>query len=109
MLHFCQTYKGAISVFLSLILLPVFLLAGVIIDGSRLYACRNIVSGAGDLAMNAALADYDPILKDMYGLFAMAGEEVSDDTVRKYFSENINAQNLDRGGSYGRLDRKSVV
>ena len=53
--------------------------------------------------MNAALADYDPILKDMYGLFAMAGEEVSDDTVRKYFSENINAQNLDRGGSYGRL------
>ncbi len=103
MLHFCQTYKGAISVFLSLILLPVFLLAGVIIDGSRLYACRNIVSGAGDLAMNAALADYDPILKDMYGLFAMVGEEVSDDTVRKYFSENINAQNLDRGGSYGRL------
>lgn len=102
MMRFCQSYKGAISVFLTLILLPTFVLAGVIIDGSRIYASRNIVSGAGDLAMNAALADYDSKLKDMYSLFAMANDQVPDATVKKYFNESINGDNLGSDG-YNRL------
>ena len=33
--------------------------SGIIVDASRLFASKTVVSGAGDLAMNAALAQYD--------------------------------------------------
>lgn len=104
MVKFCYSHKGAISVFLLLVLLPMFILAGVIIDGSRIYASRNIVSGAGDLTMNAALADYDTVLKDMYSLFAMANDKASDDKLEQYFKESINSGNL----SYGNYDNLPV-
>ena len=58
MLKICEKNKGAISVFLTLILLPTFIFGGVIIDGSRILGAKNIISGAGDLAMNGALSNY---------------------------------------------------
>ena len=68
---FFRKTKGAISIFLVLIMLPMFTCAGLIVDGARISAARTSVTGAGDLAMNAALSEYDEILKDVYGLFAM--------------------------------------
>ena len=60
----------SICVFLTLILVPVLIFSGIIVDASRLFASKTVVSGAGDLAMNAALAQYDKMLKDSYGLTA---------------------------------------
>ena len=67
-----QRQKGSVSVFLAIILLTTFLFSGVIIDGGRIYAGRTIASGAGQLALNAGLSNYDTALKDAYGLNAMA-------------------------------------
>ena len=71
MLKFCEKNKGAISVFLCLILLPTLLAGGLTTDAARIYLSKVIVSDAGEMAMNAALAQYDINLLDKYGLFVM--------------------------------------
>ena len=53
------------------------------VDASRLFASKTVVSGAGDLTMNAALAQYDKKLKDKYGLTAMAKSPDSSDEQQK--------------------------
>lgn len=97
MQFFCGKNRGAISVFLTLILVPVLIFSGIIVDASRLYASKTVVSGAGDLTLNAALARYDKKLKDSYGLIAMA-DDPSSPSVRvqleQNFRESCNASTL---------------
>ncbi len=102
--------KGAISIFLILIMVPVFIFSGIIIDGSRISAAKTAVSGAGDLAANAALSEYDRVLKDIYGLFAVSeSEEELQDNVSKYFYNTINNANiLDGSDSYTRNFLNSI-
>ena len=95
---FCGKQRGSICVFLTLILVPVLLFSGIIVDASRLFASKTVVSGAGDLTMNAALAQYDKNLKDGYGLTAMAKAPDSPDEkqkLRQIFCESIYAGNLE--------------
>ena len=95
MRFFTKQVQGSISLFLVLIMLPMFVLAGLIVDGARISAARTAVSGAGDLAMNAALSEYDKVLHDVYGLFAMS--ESMDElqtNVNLYFSNTINNTGL---------------
>ena len=85
--------RGAISVFLCLILLPVLVFCGIIVDASRLFASKTVVSAAGDLTMNAALSAYDKELKDKYGLLAMAEKPESPkmkESLLQYFRESCN-------------------
>lgn len=95
MLKFCRRHDGAISVFLTLILIPTLLFAGVVVDGTRIYGSKNIISGAGDLAMNGALAGYDSNLNDAYGLIAMSKtpEELSSN-LQDYFEATLTANGL---------------
>ena len=88
---------GSICVFLTLILVPVLIFSGIIVDASRLFASKTVVSGAGDLAMNAALAQYDKMLKDSYGLTAMAkdpGSPEEQEALKQMFCESISARYL---------------
>ena len=80
---FCGKQRGSICVLLTLILVPVLMFSGIIVDASRLFASKTVVSGAGDLTMNAALAQYDKKLKDTYGLTAMAKTPDSPDEQQK--------------------------
>lgn len=95
MWEFCKKYDGAISVFLTLILIPTLLFAGVVVDGVRIYGSKNMISGAGDLAMNGALAGYDGSLNDAYGLIAMSKtpEELSSN-LQDYFESTLTANGL---------------
>lgn len=98
MQFFCGKQRGSICVFLTLILVPVLLFSGIIVDASRLFASKTVVSGAGDLTMNAALAQYDKNLKDGYGLTAMAKAPDSPEEKQKLqqiFCESIYAGNLE--------------
>lgn len=101
---FCGKQRGSICVLLTLILVPVLMFSGIIVDASRLFASKTVVSGAGDLTMNAALAQYDKKLKDTYGLTAMAKTPDSPDEQQKLeqmFKESINAKNLTGESSDG--------
>lgn len=95
MLRFCEKSKGAISVFLTLILLPTFIFGGVIIDGSRILGAKNLVSGAGDMALNGALSNYQEELNQTYGLLAMAStaEEVNS-VMKDFFETTLNANGI---------------
>ena len=83
---------GAISVLLVIILLPMMTLSALIVDSSRINMSQAMVSSAGDLTMNAALADYDTILKDVYGLFAMSQDKTDEELAEElkgYFQKTL--------------------
>ena len=63
---------GSLTVFMSLILTAVMIFTTVLIDGGRIILARNVVSGAGDMALNAGLTYYNSVLQDTYGLFAIS-------------------------------------
>ena len=93
MLNFMRKNRGSISIFLCLILLPMVTYSAMIVDASRMQSCRTQLQGAGDLTMNAALSEYEQILEDMYGLFAVS--ENSDElkkSLENYFYETISGQ-----------------
>lgn len=84
--------QGSISVLLIIILLPTMVLSALIVDTSRTNMARSMVSGAGDLAINSALADYDTILKDVYGLFAMSQAKTNEQLaaeIKEYFEDTL--------------------
>ena len=107
---FFRKTKGAISIFLVLVMLPMFTCAGLIVDGARISAARTSATGAGDLAMNAALSEYDEILKDVYGLFAMSETTAElEANVSRYFSNTINNEGIMQGSdSYTRSFVNSI-
>ncbi len=82
--------KGFISIFLCLLLVPMVTYSTMIIDASRLQMSRVQMQSAGDLAMNAALSEYEHKLEEMYGLFAVAqNQDDIEKAVNRYFRETI--------------------
>ncbi len=92
----CYRHRGAISVFLTLILLPVVVFGGLVTDAVRIYHSQGLVSEAGELAMNAGLSYYDVELKDDYGLFVMtlSADEMTK-TLEQYFVNSIRSSGLE--------------
>lgn len=88
--------QGSISVLLVIILLPMMTFSAVIVDLSRINMAKQMMSSAGDLTMNTALANYDTILKDVYGLFAMSQVKNMDnkqlgEELNKYFAKTLSS------------------
>ncbi|NJD04294.1 MAG: hypothetical protein FIA99_17250, partial [Ruminiclostridium sp.] len=83
--------SGQITVFLSIILLSVIILAGVLVDASRVSSGESLVRSAVSSAARSVLAGYGSRLKESYGLFAFdaANEEELEDTVKYYLEKNL--------------------
>ena len=62
--------RGAISIFLVIILVPMMMVSSLFVDAGRVRLAEGTAKAASDLALNTALTDYDTVLKDIYGLFA---------------------------------------
>lgn len=105
-----KALKGSISLFLAIIMLPLYTFAGVIVDGARISAAKNHVSCAGDLAINAALSEFDEDLLKMYGLFAVAEDDKTlTDSISRYFYNTIEkTDNLEATDSYTRSFLRSI-
>lgn len=96
--------KGAISVFLCLILLPVLLVGGLTVDASRIYMSKVVISDAGEMAMNAGLAQYNEVLHDEWGLFVMnQSPELMSDSLEAYFNMSLNGTGLPDADDYDRI------
>ena len=90
-----KALRGAITILLVIILIPMMTLSAMVVDTSRLHLAKGMVSSAGDLAMNAALANYDSVLKEVYGLFAMSQtEEELRDNIYDYFETTLVSNNI---------------
>lgn len=82
---FMQKQKGAISIFMAVIMFSMFVLTSVFVDGSRIRSAETIVQSASDSAIRSVLAKYDKDLKDRYGLFTLE-EENSESIKQDYFN-----------------------
>lgn len=87
--------KGAISVFLSIILVPCIVVSSVFVDLGRVHLSKTMAESSADLALNSLLTNYDADLKDWYGMVASCQNiqefyEVS----AQYFLRTISSQNL---------------
>lgn len=94
--QFKKKIQGSISLLLVIILLPMMTFSAIIVDMSRINMARQMLSSAGDLTMNTALANYDTILKDVYGLFAMSQQKGMDNValgkeLNKYFAKTLSS------------------
>ncbi len=96
--------KGTISVFLTLILLPVLLVGGMTVDASRIWMSKAVISDAGEMAMNAGLAQYNEKLHDEYGLLVMekSPEDMEDD-LEAFFNGSLNGTGMPGTGEYKRI------
>lgn len=96
--------KGAISVFLSVILLPMLIVALLVNDAARIYCAKSVIADAGEMAMNAALAQYNVEMKDEYGLIAMEKEPSSmQGDLEQYFTTSLNGSGLGGSGDYKQI------
>lgn len=99
---YVKRQKGAISVFLSLVLVPVIIFSLLTVDAARIYSSKVVISDAGEMAMNAALAQYDEQLFDKYGLFGMSSTpESMESSLSEYFETTLN--------SSGETDYKQIL
>ena len=67
--------KGAVTVFVTLLLIPAMLVSGTAVDLVRIHTARSIVQDANQLAANAVLTQYDALLKDLYGVMGVAKDD----------------------------------
>ena len=70
MYDFMYKNKGAISIFLVIVLIPMLVFSSIFVDMSRINLAKSVAESSGELTLNTALTNYDAVLKDMYGLFA---------------------------------------
>lgn len=67
--------RGAVTVMVTLLLIPSILVTGTGVDIARIYTARSILQDANQLAANSALASYSALLQDIYGLYGIAQTE----------------------------------
>ena len=96
--------RGTISVFLTIILVPVLLLGGMTTDAARIGMSKVVISDAGEMAMNAGLAQYNEELHDEYGLLVMdqSPESIQSD-LEKYFNGSLNGTGLPGTEDYKKI------
>lgn len=99
MLRLFYKKNGSITVFLSIILVPMLLFVSIMVDSSAYMLSKASVESAGELATNAALANYDTVLRDVYGLFAMSQaaddpNQALKDNVKEYFEDSLTANGI---------------
>ena len=88
--------KGAITVFLTVILVPCLVFASVFTDLSRVELAKARAVSAADLSLNAVLANYDPDLKEFYGMMAsVQSPEEFMKKAEKYFAGMLKQAQVD--------------
>lgn len=91
---------GAVTVFLTLILVPCIIFVCAFGDVSRVQLSRSQAEAVGDLALYSLLAHYDEELKEWYGLVASC-QSIDEfyDVTENYFVGMLNANGIDGSAS----------
>ena len=75
MFNLSQKERGAVAVFLIIVLVPMITCAALFVEVSRVKLSQSLVSSAGDLALNTVLSRYDYELNEFFGMLASAQTE----------------------------------
>lgn len=73
--QFFSDHRGAVAVFVTLMLIPSILVTGTGVDMARIYAGSSILQDANQLTANMLLSQYDPYLHDLYGIYAFTMDD----------------------------------
>lgn len=94
--HMRKREKGAVTVFLTLILVPCMVFTCVFGDASRVALSKSQAAAASDLALYSLMAHYDEELKEWYGLVASC-QSIDEfyDVTKQYFVGMMDANGLD--------------
>lgn len=97
--------RGAVSVFLVIILVPCMLVSSIFVDIGRVHLAKANNTTASDLALDSLLTNYDYDLKEWYGLAASCQSieefySVSED----YFRRTISSKGLSGDEVFTTLD-----
>ena len=99
---------GAITVFLSIILLIMVTLAGVIVDAARINIAHSQIQRGLETSARSALAGYYAPLREHYGLFTLDenNKENLKGVVKDYLSKNlmIEEESLEKNGMGDYID-----
>ena len=97
--RFRSDRRGAVTVMVTLLLIPAVLVSGTAVDYARIFSARSTLQDANQLAANGLLASYDAMLKDLYGLFGiMSEDEVLAAMINEYIEVAILGEDwMDRG------------
>lgn len=87
--------KGAVTVMVTLLLIPSILVSGTGVDLARIYTAKSVVQDANQLAANSVLAGYEALLQDLYGLFGVMTEGSVDPDA--YIKQAVMGGDWDRG------------
>ena len=63
--------RGIITVFVTLIMVPVVMFTGIFVDAARIKLYSSQAAMAADSYGEVVLSEYDNLLKDLYGLFSV--------------------------------------
>ena len=88
--------RGAVAVFLVIVLVPMITCAAIFVEAARVKLAQPVVSSAGELAINTVLTNYDYDLNDYYGMLASA-QDMEDviSAAQTYFKACLVSQGVD--------------
>ena len=87
--------RGAVSIFLILVLVPCIAISCIFVDVSRVELSKSSAEASADLALNTLLTNYDADLSEYYGLIGSCQNIEDFYTVSaEYFLRTISSQGL---------------
>ncbi|MBR5233174.1 MAG: hypothetical protein IKW03_03085 [Clostridia bacterium] len=88
--------RGAVAVFLVIVLVPMITCATLFVETARVKLAQALVASAGDLTLNTYMTDFDSELNDYYGMLASA-QDIDDvnAAIDKYFEACLISQGVD--------------
>ena len=122
---FLKNTRGSITVFVTLIMIPTIFFTGFLTDLARIKLYSNQAIMAADNYGDAVLSEYDNLLKELYGLFAVTQNEKGLEELEKFqeymktsFNPAYNAvsvryfdglQNMDQNGAISYKNKKGFM
>lgn len=97
-----RSSHGVITVFVTLIMVPVVAITGIMVDVSRLKMYSSQAAMAADSYGDAVLSEFDNLLKQLYGLFSVTQNEEGLEAIEKlaeYASYSFNPDKDEKGFS----------
>lgn len=100
-MSFFYKNRGVITVFVTLIMVPIVVFTGTMVDLARIKLYNSLAVVAADSYGEAVLSEYDNVLKEMYGLFSITQTEDGKKSIEKYAKQA--AYTFNHNGDDGKL------
>lgn len=93
MKKFLKNAKGALAVFMGIIIIPLVTITSIFVDSGKVALARSLAESSGDLALNTILTNFDKELNEYFGLIASAqNSEEAFELARKFFVDSMLSQ-----------------